>query len=199
MGWHVRRCVFNSGSPQLRQVKDIKDVNIVLKQLLDWQSQLQTKDQDIHQNRIRNAADATLPGDYVTLRQLPTTTITAPTPDQHFMIVFSSIGPVAVGNLSAGYTVGNDRVGQITEVWVSATVAPTTPATFNLTLNGSNILASDIQLPGGSNGPIQATNFVQPTPFFGVGTVLLPVVTAAGGASFVSLQVQVLRKVKSGS
>lgn len=181
----------------MRQVKNFADVNIVLKQLLDWQSQMQTKDQDLHQNRIRNAAPGLTKGDYVTFEQLPTIQPTSPTKDQHLKIEFSSIGAVSVGQLSAPYIVGNDRVGSPTEVWVYATTAPTTNATFNISLNGTNILVTDVTLPAGSNGPVKVTNFVTPIPMFGVGSVVLPIVTAAGGASFVSLSIQIKRLVAS--
>lgn len=54
----------------MRRIETLADVQIVLRQLLDAQSKQQNSGSNIHGLQVRNAADATEPGDYVTLRQL---------------------------------------------------------------------------------------------------------------------------------
>ena len=54
----------------MRIVKSFEDVQIVLRDLLDWKSLLSTKDWDFKKLRIKNASPAVDPNDYVTLSQL---------------------------------------------------------------------------------------------------------------------------------
>jgi hypothetical protein len=54
----------------VRIVKSFEDVQIVLRELLDWKSFLSTKDWDFKKLRIKNASPAVDPNDYVTLSQL---------------------------------------------------------------------------------------------------------------------------------
>jgi hypothetical protein len=54
----------------VRIVKSFEDVQIVLRDLLDWKSLLSTKDWDFKKLRIKNASPAVDPNDYVTLSQL---------------------------------------------------------------------------------------------------------------------------------
>ena len=54
----------------MRIVKSFEDVQIVLRDLLDWKSLLSTKDWDFRKLRIKNASPAVDPNDYVTLSQL---------------------------------------------------------------------------------------------------------------------------------
>lgn len=181
----------------MRAIKNLADAQVVLKSVLDWQTNVQTKDQDLNQRRYRNAAPGVLPDDYVTVKQLPTVQVTPPTPDQHYMIVFSSIGAIIAGQLCAAYIVGQNRIGKPTEVIVNAITAPTTNATFNVQVNNVNLLLTDVTLPAGQTGPITVTNFVTPVPLFAYQTVVIPVVTAAGGAAFVTVQIQVLRTLNT--
>lgn len=54
----------------MRQVNSLADVNIVLRELLDWKAQMQTKSQDQSGLQIKNLGKATDPGDAVTLAQV---------------------------------------------------------------------------------------------------------------------------------
>ena len=55
----------------MRIVKSFEDVQVVLREILDWKSLLSTKDWDFKKLRIKNASPAVDPNDYVILDQLP--------------------------------------------------------------------------------------------------------------------------------
>jgi len=55
----------------VRIVKSFEDVQVVLREILDWKSLLSTKDWDFKKLRIKNASPAVDPNDYVILDQLP--------------------------------------------------------------------------------------------------------------------------------
>ena len=178
----------------MRVAKNFQDVNTILRGILDWQSDLQTKSQDLHQNKITNASPGTDPYDYATVSQLPEITATPPTPDQHYSVVWNTPGVATTGQILPAFIIGSDRVGTPTEAYVYATGAPSGgAATFNFQINGSSILVSDLTLPAGQQGPIYATNFVSPLPFFGKGVTITPVITNGNGANIVTLTIQVLR------
>jgi hypothetical protein len=54
----------------VRRIESLSDVQIVLRGLLDFQSKIETSGLDLSGLRARNAGDALLPQDYVTLKQL---------------------------------------------------------------------------------------------------------------------------------
>ena len=54
----------------MRTIRNLADVQIVLKELLDWKETLLSKAKDQRGHQIKNAGDATDPQDLVTLRQL---------------------------------------------------------------------------------------------------------------------------------
>jgi hypothetical protein len=54
----------------VRIVKSFEDVQLVLRELLDWKSLLSTKDWDFKKLRIKNASPAVDDDDYTTLSQL---------------------------------------------------------------------------------------------------------------------------------
>ncbi len=54
----------------MRAITSLQDVQIVLKDILDWQDKRDTKALDQHGLQIKNAGDATDGGDLVTLKQL---------------------------------------------------------------------------------------------------------------------------------
>ncbi len=54
----------------MRAIKSLSDVQIVLKEILDWKDTQLSKAKDQRGHQIKNAGDATEPTDLVTLRQL---------------------------------------------------------------------------------------------------------------------------------
>lgn len=187
----------------MRAVKDLKDVQIVLKEIGQWKDRINSSNQDFKGLKIQNAGDATEPGDYVTLRQLQTFVPPIVTPDQHFSIPFSSTGPVIAGQLSAPFIVGTDRVGNPTAVSVAVptvTQAPTGgPLIVNIALNGVNMLVASLELPAGQEGPVTVSNFITPLPKLYAGAKLVPIIISSAGASFVTIQLYVTRILQSGS
>ena len=54
----------------MRRINNLTDVQIVLKEILDWKDTQLSKAKDQRGHQIKNAGDATEPADLVTLRQL---------------------------------------------------------------------------------------------------------------------------------
>ena len=54
----------------MRRIANLNDVQIVLKEILDWKDTQLSKAKDQRGHQIKNAGDATEPSDLVTLRQL---------------------------------------------------------------------------------------------------------------------------------
>jgi len=54
----------------VRRISNLDDVQIVLKEILDWKDTQLSKAKDQRGHQIKNAGDATEPSDLVTLRQL---------------------------------------------------------------------------------------------------------------------------------
>ncbi len=58
----------------MRAIKSLADVQIILKEILDWKDNQISKAKDQRGLQIKNAGDATDPTDFVTLRQLQNAT-----------------------------------------------------------------------------------------------------------------------------
>jgi hypothetical protein len=181
----------------MRQIKDIQGARIVGKELGQWKDRISSKNQDLKGLKIQNAGDASEPGDYVTLRQLHELLPNISSPDQHFSIPFSSVGVVSIGQISAPFIVGSDRVGNPTAISVavpSITQAPSGgPLTVNLTLNGADMLATPLILNSGAEGPVTSSQFITPLPKLAVGYKIVPKIITANGAAFVTIQLYVTR------
>jgi len=177
----------------VRAVSSFQDVQIVLNKLLNFQNQLTTQNLDYHQLRITNAAPAVNNNDYVILSQLPTIPSTPANTQTQVVIVFSSTGPVTVGQSSAPYTIGRGRAGGTPyEVHLAATVPPSGgPLTANLQLNGKNLLSADISLPAGQTTAVVSSKFVIPVPTLPYLGLIVPTITLANGASLVTISLVV--------
>jgi|SRR5580693_4159212 hypothetical protein len=168
----------------MRVAKTIDDVNIILKQILNRNSSLDTKNRDNKGLKVTNAGDATDPGDYVTLRQLKQVTQQIPTGPDYFSIPFSSDGVVAVGDLVPPYNPGTGRTGKPYEVILSATVpAVSQDLKMNIQINGTNILKNDIDLPIGQTNAVASSDFINNLPMVGRLSTIVPIVTQADGTS----------------
>lgn len=192
----------------MRIVKSLSDVQTVLNQLLDWQTQIQTKNQDFHQLKITNAADGTDPRDYVTLEQLTQSTTTtnditkviqANQQDEFYTIVFSKDGTVVTGEASPAFIVGNGRAGSPTQAWVSCEEAPTSDVlsiNFQITSYAvdntptlTTLLVNPLIIPIGSTLRVFGTLFNSVN--FGIGTKITKVIVTGGNAAEVSMGVVV--------
>jgi hypothetical protein len=188
----------------VRVATDWNSANIIFKQLLDAVSALQTQDQDFHGRRITNAGDAVDQQDYVTLKQLPTIVSAATTSAGNFTIVFSTSGSVSTGQSIPPYNVGPGRTGNPLQVWISSNSPLATDSTYQITItnpsfpSGLAILTTPFTLPAGSGGPIQVSNFINPLPFFSLGSDIdAEVISADGSGGVLSIGVVVQLQVGS--
>lgn len=184
----------------MREVKSLDDAKIVIKELSQWKDRLSSKNQDFKGLKIQNAGAATEPNDYVILSQVQQLVTPSAISDQHFSIPFSSVGAVSAGQLSAPFIVGTDRVGNPTSISVavpSVTQAPSgVPLIINLAMNGVNMLATNLVLPIGNEGPVSSSQFVNPLPKLAAGNKIVPVIIQAGGAQYVTIQLYITRILK---
>src|SRR6266478_6122153 len=95
----------------MRAVKSLDDAQIVINELLNWKSKIETKDWDFHQLKITNAGPAVNNNDYVIKSQLPAVNESSGQSAQDYTIVFSNSTTVADGDVFAEYIFGKDRVG----------------------------------------------------------------------------------------
>lgn len=178
----------------MREIKTLQDAAIVLRDFWDWRNKLDTKNIDLHGRKVVNATPGSDPMDYATVSQLPPVTQTSTGPDLSYSIPFSHDGVIVAGSLASAFTVGRGREGTPYEVHLVAQTPPSGgPAKLNFQVNGTNLLATDIELPAGSQDVVVASNFIAPTPFLGYLTQIAPIVTLANNAAFVTLTLVVKR------
>jgi hypothetical protein len=171
----------------------LSDVQIVLRELLDWKTRIDTKDWDFHGLRIRNAGDGTSPKDYVTLEQLTTATPEVTQPEQFHTITWTRDVLIA-GQVLPGFVVGKGREGIPHELWLYAQTAPATgPLTIQFVVGGVNLLTTSLSLPSGAQGPVFSTLFIAPVPKLFQHTVVFPTVSAVNGAAIISIGLVVQR------
>lgn len=192
----------------MRAIKTLADVQIVLNQLLSWQSNKDSKDWDFHGLRIKNASASVDASDYVIRSELHPTALAAPQQssapktvaqvnnppipvptspaEQDYTIVICSDAP-ADGYESPPFIGGRKRDGVFIDAWVACTGAPSgTTALINWKLNGNLLLSQDIQIPAGSLGPVHTSFFVSPLPVMGFDTRITLKVNQAAGITLVS-------------
>lgn len=163
------------------------------------QSDNRTANLNLGGNRVTQVADPGNPTDAVNLRYLKKKLDDIAL--QHiqrqqrpvYSIVFSSIGAVTTGMLSAPYIMMPGKAGSPNFVKVATIPLGTggSAAQFNLAKNGVNVLDADLVVPAGSQGPITVTNFIAGT-VFSVDDLITPIVNKAGGMSYVTLEVEVV-------
>jgi hypothetical protein len=144
----------------------LRDLNLILNGLM---SNPATADLDMANFQIHNLADPSGDLDAVNLRTLKrgaaeaaTAPVAAPASSGGgaYAIVFNVGGFLGPDEQVPAYIVGRDRTGTAAEAWVYALGAPSLQDfTFQLTKNGTNILASAATLPVGSMGPVFFTAF----------------------------------------
>lgn len=192
----------------MRAIKSLADVQIILNQLLNWQSNKDAKDWDFHGLRIKNASPSKDPSDYVIRSELQPTALAAPpvssapqtaaqvsnppTPisrgeeDQYYTMVFSVDAPTDAYETPA-FGGGINRDGVFIDIWVTANVGPfVTPASINFKVNGSLLLTNDVQIPVGSTAMIHSSQMVSPLPVMGFDTKVTMIINTASGVTFLS-------------
>lgn len=187
----------------MRYAKDLKDTNIMLKELFDFKDSFLKNDLDLRGHKIINTAPGSSARDVITFDQLPVIPEPPKEQDKFYTIVFSTTGPISVGDkISAPFIVGKGREGIPYAVQVASTVAPTTGfLAVNLTINGKQLLTTDLIQNNTTNGPVASSSFVAGAGseggFFKLGyqVVVLPTCSAANGASLVTIQL-IVKRVK---
>lgn len=195
----------------MRAIRSLADVQVILNQLLSWQSNKDAKDWDFHGLRIKNASASKDPNDYVIRSELHPTALVAPpvtsapqtqaqvsnpTPpssgnsgggdEQDYTIVFSVDGPTSAYE-TPPYIGGRNRDGVFIDIWVAATGTPLiNPASINFSINNVPLLTSDLQLPANSHGPVHSSLFASPLPVMGLDTRVTMKVNTASGVTFLS-------------
>lgn len=197
----------------MRVIKTLADVQIILRQILDWQSNRDSKDWDFKGLRIKNASASKDPSDYVIRSELHPTSLAAPPvtsapqtqaqvsnppssssgnsnsggdAEQDYTIVFSIDGPTDAYETPA-YVGGRNRDGVFIDIWVTANGAPlVNPASLNFNVNGAPLLSTDVQIPAGSTDVIHSSQMVSPLPVMGLDTKVTMQVNTASGVTFLS-------------
>lgn len=195
----------------MRAIKTLADVQIILNQLLNWQSNKDSKDWDFHGLRIKNASASKDSNDYVIRSELHPTALAAPPvsnapntqaqvsnpppsagsngggdAEQDYTIVFSIDGPTN-GYETPPYIGGRNRDGVFIDIWIAATGTPViNPTSINFNVNGQPLLSADIQLPANSSGPVHSSQLVSPLPVMGLDTRVTMKVNIASGVTFLS-------------
>jgi hypothetical protein len=179
----------------MRAIKSLDDVQIVLRELLDWKSLKTTKDWDFRGLRITNASPARDPNDYVILSQLKNPASPGISSNESYTQVWESPGQVTTGDLINAFVVGLGREGTPNQVWVTARVAPvSSDFSINISVDGNNLLQTPLILPISQTLPVFSSNFVSPTPQIGLGATIFPVIINGDGAvSLVSMGLVVKR------
>lgn len=192
----------------MRAIKTLSDIQIVLNQLLNWQTNKDSKDWDFHGLRIKNASASVDPNDYVIRSELQPNALAAPpqssapsTPaqvnnppipspisaaEQDYTIVISEPVPTD-GFESAPFIGGKNRDGVFIDAWVACTGAPlVNPAKINWNINGTPLLSQDILIPAASLGPVHTSYFASPLPVMGYDTRITLKVNQANGITLIS-------------
>ena len=192
----------------MRAIKSLADVQIILKQLLDWQSNKDSKDWDFRGLRIKNASASKDPNDYVIRSELHPTALAAPPissapqtqaqvsnpppknsggdAEQDYTIVFAIDAPTD-GYETSAYYGGRNRDGVFIDVWVGCNGAPIlNPALINFKVNGQTLLTENISIPAGSFGPLHSSLLISPLPVMGLDTKVTMVIITASAVTFLS-------------
>lgn len=195
----------------MRAINNLSDVQIVLNQLNNFVDKFNSKSIDRSGLKFTNNGAATDPGDYVILSQLPSLNETSSTSEQHYTAVFSDSGVVGTGDIIPVFVAGFERTGYPVAVNIAVSPLGAAPSTGNLTINifvgrnvsgtiqGQNILKTDLSLSQGTFGPISASNFISNVPYLGQGFVMYPVITNGAGAAVVTIGVILKRSKNAGA
>ena len=186
------------GDPEGLRRQTVTQINRINQQIAKSSQRAETM--DLGHNRITSVADPGAPTDAVNLRTLKKhlddiTLQHVQRQNQNtslYSAVFSSIGTLVSGQASAPYIIMPKRAGTpvVVKVACATSGTGTATATFNVARNGTNIMATPILFPPNSTAVVTATNF-NSSAKFDVNDLITPVVSVAGGMSFVTIEVEV--------
>lgn len=117
----------------------------------------------------------------------------------NFRVVFAASGTLVSGSQTPSYIFFHGATPVNVKVTALGTATATGGAKFNMariritngtTTSSQNILAADLTLPASNYGPVNVTNFT-PNISFQTNDLLIPVISTAGGSSYVTLEVEV--------
>lgn len=117
----------------------------------------------------------------------------------NFRVVFAVSGTLVSGSQTPSYIFFHGATPVNVKVTALGTATATAGAQFNMariritngtTTTSTNILAGDLTVPFHNYGPVNATNFT-PNIAFQANDLLIPVISTAGGTSYVTLEVEV--------
>lgn len=170
-------------------IKSLADVQQALNQLFSWKDKLSTSDWDFHGLSITNAGPGVNPNDYATLSQIPLPTQPAAAPKKFYTIVWESVGAIVPGSsVCPTFYAGTGRTGLPTQVWLGATIPPTTgPLSINININGVQLMPNNLVLNPGDPIPAKSSTFNVPMQKLGLLMPALPLIVSGGGASLVSI------------
>lgn len=172
----------------MRIVKTIPDVQKVLNELLDWKSKLESKSWDFHGLRITNAGNSVDGQDYVCKSEIKQYIGAQISSGQAYTQVFSVSSSPADGEVSPPFVVQSGREGYPIVAWVAAINGPSSDVCkVNIQYAGANLLASDLTLTAGSQGPVSTSTFNQPKPKLGTTSFLNAIVNKSSGVSLLSI------------
>jgi hypothetical protein len=165
------------------------DVQQALNQLFSWKDKLSTSNWDFHGLSITNAGPGVNPNDYATLSQIPTPPTTPKVKKKYYTIVWESVGAIVPGSsVCPTFYAGTGRTGIPVQVWLGATIPPTTgPLSINLNVNGTQLMPQNLVLNPGDPLPAKSSTFNIPAQKLGLLMPALPLIVSGGGASLVSI------------
>jgi hypothetical protein len=138
----------------MRALRDTKDVQLVLKELMDWKDKLTSKDWNFTGLRIRNASPSLDDYDYVVRKELKDSTSQTVNVSNLYSICFQSNGTTLASgtNVASSYIVGLGREGIVVKVYISLNSDQVAAGDIIVmpTLNGVALLKNNLVLPAGS-------------------------------------------------
>lgn len=187
-----------TSNPETLRKFTVQHLNALSQQIAG--SSQRTEPMDMGQNQINNVADPGNALDAVNLRTLKKYTQYQTHPPQQvsgnslYSVVFSYNGAVVAGVPSPPYIIMPSRAGTPVSVKVAVTGTGTGTGSFNISwIHGTataTVLSTGITLPAGSSGPITSTAFASGVTF-AVNDLLTPVVSASGGVSNLTIEVEI--------
>ena len=176
----------------MRIISSFSDANTVIKPVLDFLSLFKTKDYDHQGLRLKNNGDAVDPQDYVTLKQLSSSTSGTDLTNQYFTVVFAFPGVPAASTPTPNWVTGINREGLPIEIWARCNGAPRGGVfQCNVLLNGVALLTNYITI--NDTNVHHSSSFVNPVPQLGRYSTLVPQVPQVNSASDISIGVVIKR------
>jgi hypothetical protein len=170
-------------------IKTLQDCQTAFNTLFAWYTRMTTSPQNCNGFRITNVGAGQQPNDVAIMSQLPIIPSTPTPKKKYYTLIWNSVGAVSVGSAVCPTDyIGKDRTGYPIQVWMGATIPPTTgPLAMNFLVNGNQLMPNNITANPGDQLPVVSSTFNLPAQKLGYLMSVLPIVASAGGASLVSI------------